>query len=76
VSGVSDSSWYSRFQVEAAGRPESDIVWTDAESESPEPVRKPTRAEKLSIVLVGVFAIGFIALMAVTLIVAVYISRH
>ncbi|MEZ4505810.1 MAG: hypothetical protein R2848_08060 [Thermomicrobiales bacterium] len=39
-------------------------------------VRKPTRAEKLSIILVGVTAIGFIVLMVVTVIVAVYISRR
>jgi len=67
--------WFAEFQVETADRPESDVVWTDA-LPTHEPVRKPTRAEKLSILLIGVFAIGFIVLLAVTLIVAVYISRR
>lgn len=67
--------WFTEFRVDAADRPESDIVWTDA-LPAHEPVRKPTRAERLSVLLIGVFAIGFIVLMAITLIVAVYISRH
>lgn len=69
------AGWFTEFRVDAADRPESDIVWTDA-LPAHEPVRKPTRAERLSVLLIGVFAIGFIVLMAITLIVAVYISRH
>jgi len=76
VTGVSDSSWYSRFQVEAAGRPESDIVWTDAEIRISGTGSQTDARRKTLDRIVGVFAIGFIALMAVTLIVAVYISRH
>lgn len=57
------------------GRPDSDIVWTDAVG-IPEIIRKPTRAEKWSILLIGIMAIGFIVILAITVIVAAYIARH
>ena len=67
--------WFTVFQVESEDRSDADVVWSDAVG-IPVTVRKPTRAEKLSILLIGVFAIGWIVLMAVTLIVAIYISRR
>lgn len=73
---MSESSrWFQQFQVEPDERTDLDAVWDDGLN-GPRPVRVPTRAEKLSIVLVGVTAIGFIVLMAVTLLVAVYLSRR
>lgn len=62
------------FIVDPEDRTDEDAIWDD-QFVGPKPIRKPTRAEKLSIVLVGVTAIGFIVLMAVTIIVAIYISR-
>lgn len=70
-----DRHWFLTFSVESNDRPESDIVWTDAVG-IPVIVRTPTRTEKLSILLIGAAAIGFIVVLVVTLIVAVYISRH
>lgn len=67
--------WFQAFVVESDSRPDVDAVWDDGIVGAP-PVRKPTRAEKLSIVLIGVGAIGFIVLMAATLIVAIYLSRR
>ena len=64
-----------QFIVEPEDRTDKDAIWDD-QLFGPKPIRKPTRAEKLSIVLVGVTAIGFIVLMAVTIIVAIYISRQ
>ena len=64
-----------QFLVEPEDRTDEDVIWDD-QFVGPKPVRKPTRAEKLSIVLVGVTAVGFIVLMAVTIIVAIYISRR
>ncbi len=75
MNGADDTRWFTKFQVDQTGAPDSEFVWTDAPSVS-RFVRTPTRTEKLSILLVGVGAIGFIVLMAVTLIVAVYIARH
>ena len=63
------------FQVESEDRTDAAAIWDD-QFTGPRVVRKPTRAEKLSIILVGVSAIGFIVLMAVTLLVAIYISRR
>jgi hypothetical protein len=63
------------FLVESDDQPESDVIWSDAVGIA-RPVRQPTLAEKRSILLVGLAAIGWIVLMAVILIVAVYISRH
>lgn len=70
-----DRYWFLTFSVESNERPESDIVWTDT-VEIPVIARTPTRTEKLSILLIGAAAIGFIVVLVVTLIVAVYISRH
>jgi len=67
--------WFTEFLVESDDRPDTDVVWVDTAGGT-RPVRTPTRAEKLSILLIGAFAIGWIVVMAVTLIVAVYISRH
>jgi hypothetical protein len=64
-----------QFLVEPEDRSDEDVIWDD-QFVGPKPVRKPTRAEKLSIVLVGVTAVGFIVLMVVTIIVAIYISRR
>ena len=66
--------WFQQFQVDSDDRSDVEVIWDDRFA-GPNPVRKPTRAEKLSIILIGVGAIGFIVLMAVTLLVAVYISR-
>ena len=66
---------YQYFQVESDDRPDSNVIWDDHFSGT-KPVRQPTRAEKLSIILIGVGAIGFIVLMTVTILVAVYISRR
>ncbi len=73
--GTNSDYWFQQFQVETDDRPDQDIVWDD-QSIGIRPPRKPTRAEKLSIVLVGVTAIGFIVLMVVTILVAIYISRR
>ena len=67
--------WFQQFPVESEERTDLDAIWDDAFGGS-KPMRVPTRAEKLSIMLVGVTAIGFIVLMVVTLLVAVYISRR
>lgn len=67
--------WFQRFSIEPEERSDFDAIWDD-QFEGPEPVRKPTRAEKISIILVGVTAIGMIAVMIVTIVVAVYISRR
>ncbi|MEZ4531153.1 MAG: hypothetical protein R2835_02620 [Thermomicrobiales bacterium] len=72
---ATDSYWFQRFVVESEDRTDTDVVWAD-QTVGPTATRKPTRAEKLSIILVGVTAIGFIVLMVVTVIVAVYISRR
>lgn len=66
---------FQMFQVESEDGEEGRIVWDD-QFTGVRVARAPTRAEKMSIVLVGVFAIGFIVLMVVTLAVAVYISRR
>ena len=68
-------SWFTTFQIEPDDRPDSAIVWTD-EVGNPESVRKPTRAEKLSILLIGIMGIGFIVMLAATVIIAAYIARH
>ena len=65
---------FQRFQVDSEERTDQDAIWDD-QFAGPKPIRKPTRAEKASIILVGVTAIGFIVIMLVTLLVAVYISR-
>jgi len=70
----SQDRWFQAFQIEPENRLEREVVWDD-QAEVMRDVRAPTRAEKLSIVLVGVFSIGFIVLMVVTVLVAVYISR-
>jgi hypothetical protein len=70
-----DQEWFQQFQIEPDDRSDADAVWDD-QFVGVRPVRIPTRAEKLSIILVGVTAIGFIVLMVVTLLVAVYISRR
>lgn len=67
--------WFTTFQIEFENRSDSAIVWTDMVGID-QPVRKPTRAEKLSILLIGVMAIGFIVVLAVTVIVAVYVARQ
>lgn len=72
---TTESRWFQTFQVESEDRTDANVVWADQFIGRKE-VRKPTRAEKLSIIIVGVTAIGFIVLMVVTLLVAVYISRH
>jgi hypothetical protein len=72
--GTNEQHWFHRFQVESEDRPDDEIIWDDQFVGIRAP-RKPTRAEKLSIVLVGVTAIGLIILMIVTLLVAIYISR-
>jgi hypothetical protein len=66
---------FQQFTVEPEDRTDRDAIWDD-QFIGPKAVRLPSRAEKLSILLVGVAAIGFIVLMAVTLIVAIYISRR
>lgn len=70
-----DVRWFQSFQVESDGRSDEEVIWDDASAGVRAP-RKPTRAEKISIILIGVAAIGFIVLMAVTLLVAIYISRQ
>ena len=72
---IDERPWFTRFPVESDDRSDSDAVWADAVREA-RIVREPTYAERRSIALVGVFAIGGIVLMVVTLIVAVYISRR
>ena len=66
---------FQRFQVESEERTDLDVIWGD-QTAGTKAVRKPTRAERLSIILVGVTAIGFIVIMVVTLLAAVYISRR
>ncbi len=72
---TTDSYWFQRFPVDSEDRTDAEVVWAD-QTLGLVVVRKPTRVEKLSIILVGVTAIGFIVLMVVTVIVAVYISRR
>ena len=72
---VTERPWFTEFPVECDDRSDSEIIWVDG-GDPVKRVRKPTRTEKLSILLIGAFAIGWIVVMAVTLIVAVYISRH
>lgn len=69
-----EDHWFQKFQVVLDEELESEVVWDD-QFPGPRSVRKPTRAEKLSIVIVGVTAIGFIVIMVATLLVAVYFSR-
>lgn len=69
-----EERWFQQFPIVLDDTPESAIVWDD-QFVGPKSVRKPTRAEKLSIVIVGVTAIGFIVIMAATLVIAVYFSR-
>jgi hypothetical protein len=71
----SEERWFQQFPVDSDDRSDLDAIWDD-QFAGPKPVRTPTRAEKASIILVGVSAIGFIVLMVVTLLVAVYISRR
>jgi hypothetical protein len=66
---------FQHFQAVSEDRTDNDVIWDD-QFIGPKAVRLPTRAEKISIILVGVAAIGFIILMAVTIIVAIYISRR
>jgi hypothetical protein len=75
MTGNHNEPWFTRFLVECDERSDSEIVWSDSIGISV-PVRKATLAEKFSILLVGAFAIGWIVVMVVTLVVAVYISRH
>jgi hypothetical protein len=70
-----DVRWFQQFQIEPDDRKDQDAVWDD-QFDRTRIVRAPTRAEKVSIALIGVFSIGFIVLMVVTLLVAVYISRR
>jgi hypothetical protein len=75
MAGDPDRFWFTRFQVQSDERADSQIVWSDLVG-IPAVAREPTLAEKISILLVGLFAVGWIVLMVVTLIVAVYISRR
>lgn len=72
---ATDRFWFQEFSIESEDRSDAEIVWDD-QFDGPKVARVPTRAEKLSIILVGVTAIGFIVLMVATLAVAVYISRN
>jgi preprotein translocase subunit Sss1 len=74
VSGQ-EQRWYQHFQVESDDRPDGEAFWADQRL-MVKPTRKPTREEKLSIILVGVIGIGSIVLMMVVLVIAVYISRR
>jgi hypothetical protein len=64
--------------VESDDRPDSDVIWADGSDvvRMATIVRKPTRLERTSILLVGAIALGSIVVMVVSLIVAVYISRR
>ncbi len=75
MTNIDARPWFTAFLIESDDRPDRDAVWADAVREY-RTVRKPTHAERRSIALVGIFAIGGIVLMVVTLIVAVYISRR
>lgn len=70
--------WFTKFTVECDDWPDSDVIWADGSAidRAPTRVRKPTRMEKTSILLVGAIALGSIVVMVVTLIVAVYFSRR
>ncbi len=70
--------WFTMFVVESDDQPDSEAIWAD-ESEAvrmAKIVRKPTRMERTSILLIGGIAFGSIVVMVVSLIVAVYISRR
>ena len=70
--------WFTTFVVESDDWQDSDVIWADG-SEAVRMatiVRKPTRMERSSILLIGVIAFGSIVVMVVSLIVAVYISRR
>jgi len=70
--------WFTTFVVESDDWTDSDVIWADG-SEAVRMatiVRKPTRMERSSILLIGVIAFGSIVVMVVSLIVAVYISRR
>ncbi len=70
--------WFTTFLVGNDGFPDSEVIWADASENdlARTAVRRPTRTEKASILLVGAIALGSIVLMVVALIVAVYVSRH
>ncbi|MCA9860280.1 MAG: hypothetical protein KC438_11185 [Thermomicrobiales bacterium] len=72
---IPDTPWFTAFSIEPEDRSDADVVWAD-EIQPAGAVRKPTRAEKMPILLVGIVSIGSIVIMAVTLIAAVYLSRR
>jgi hypothetical protein len=72
---MADRYEFTRFQVVADGRPDSEAVWVDAAAVAAR-VRKPTDAERLSILLVGGVAFALLIAMVVILIIGVYVSRR
>lgn len=70
-----DRLWFTRFIIEDGDGNESEVVWAEA-MPATKPVRKPTPAEKRSILLVGGLAFALLVAMVVTLIVGVYLTRR
>lgn len=74
MSGV-ERPWFTRFMIEPDEPDDRRTVWADA-GPPIRRVRKPTRAEKWSILIIGIVAFAILIGMVVTLLTAIYLSRH
>jgi hypothetical protein len=78
VNQETNRPWFTAFVVESDDRPDSEAIWADGSTavRISTKVRKPTRVERASILLIGAIAFGSIVVMVVSLVVAVYITRR
>jgi hypothetical protein len=69
------SGEFTNFQIVADDRPDDEAIWADSAVEA-KAVRKPTAAERFSILLVGGLAIALLIAMVAILIIGAYVSRR
>lgn len=70
-----EPTWFTSFQVESDDRADKDVIWIDS-AELPKSARSATNAEKRSILLIGIVSIGWIVIMVIVLLVAIYLTRR